>query len=525
MAQFGKWLILSHRYLGIGLGLLFVTWFATGIGMIYARGMPSLTDELRFERLAPLDLESVRVTPLEAAERAGLGQSLEKVTLLMVMDRPAYRLGGRGTATVFADTGEPMQEVGPVPAREVASRFIDLPSERVRYEGLLTQADQWTITQRAQLPLHKLSVDDGRGTQLYVSPASGEVTLLTTRGSRALAWVSAIPHWLYFTPLRVKQNLWTQTILWISGLGCVLVILGITLGVTQFQFSRPFRLSRIHSYIPYAGWMRWHYITGLLFGVLALTWVFSGLLSMEPFGWASGPGLRTVELRQALVGGPLDASAFPEIDVEDWEDLLPSRSIKEITYTRILEQPYFMVRSTPAERPAATTSERVAGGGTARPGDASRALVAAETIEVRSKAFAVESLMDRISGTYPDVPIVEVSLLEEYDSYHYSRDSLAPLPILRVKFDDPVQTWLYIDPGSGQLSTSVHRLDRVERWIYHGFHSLDFGFWYYNRPFWDIGVIVLSLGGLATSLIGLYLGIRRLWRGRPSALRTARSPS
>ena len=112
LAQFRRWLILSHRYLGIGLGLLFVVWFASGIGMIYARGMPSLTDELRLERLAPLDLESVRVTPLEAAERAGLGESLGRVTLLTLMDRPAYRLGGGGAATVFADTGELMPRGG-----------------------------------------------------------------------------------------------------------------------------------------------------------------------------------------------------------------------------------------------------------------------------------------------------------------------------------------------------------------------------------------------------------------------------
>ena len=172
--------------------------------------------------------------------------------------------------------------------------------------------------------------------------------------------------------------------------------------------------------------------------------------------------------------------------------------------------------------------DRVAGGDTAKPWDPSRVLVSAETLGVRREPFAVDALMDRISETYPDVRIVEASLLEEYDFYHYSRpyspDQQAPLPILRLKFDDPDQTWLYIDPGSGQLATSVHRLDRVERWIYHGFHSLDFGFWYYNRPIWEIGVIVLSLGGLATSTIGLYVGIRRLWRARKSAFRTAQAP-
>jgi hypothetical protein len=511
MAQLRKWLILIHRYLGIVLGLLIVVWFASGIGMIYARGMPSLTEGLRLDRLEPLNLESVRITAGEAARRVGLVNSSGSITLLMVMGRPAFRISGGHAATVFADTGEPMAEVGPGRAREAASRFMDVDSERVLYEELLTRSDQWTITQREELPFHKLSIDDEAGTQLYVSPESGEVTLLTTRASRALAWVSAIPHWLYFTPLRVRQDLWTKTILWTAGLSCVLVTLGITLGILQFKFTPPFRFSRIGSYIPYAGWMRWHYTTGLAFGVLALTWVFSGLLSMEPLGWASGEGLRTEELRRALVSGPLDPSAFPPIEVENWDALLPGRTIKEITYGRILGEAYFIVRST-ASGSAETT--RVSADHEPVLVAAKTDFVAAKTFGVRTEPFSVESLMARVRETLPDAPIVEVHLLEEYDSYHYSRDQEAPLPILRVKFDDPDKTWLYIDPTSGQISRSLHRLDRVERWIYHGLHSLDFGFWYYNRPIWDIGVIVLSLGGLAASAIGLFLGTRRLWRGR-----------
>ncbi len=38
-----RFLVLSHRYLGIALSLLFVMWFASGIVMIYAGGMPQLS--------------------------------------------------------------------------------------------------------------------------------------------------------------------------------------------------------------------------------------------------------------------------------------------------------------------------------------------------------------------------------------------------------------------------------------------------------------------------------------------------
>jgi hypothetical protein len=54
--------------------------------------------------------------------------------------------------------------------------------------------------------------------------------------------------------------------------------------------------------------------------------------------------------------------------------------------------------------------------------------------------------------------------------------------------------------------------ERVERWFYHGFHSLDFAFWYDKRPLWDIGVLTLLAGGTLSSGIGFYIGVRRLIR-------------
>src|SRR5215831_8944820 len=65
---FWKWLILTHRYLGIPLSFLFLMWFASGIAMIFARGMPSLTLDLRSERLPPLNFDAVKLSPSQALE-------------------------------------------------------------------------------------------------------------------------------------------------------------------------------------------------------------------------------------------------------------------------------------------------------------------------------------------------------------------------------------------------------------------------------------------------------------------------
>src|SRR5262245_39327424 len=316
-----KLLILSHRYLGIALSLLFILWFVTGITMMYAGGMPRLTGDERLDRLATVDLQAVRLTPIEADEKAGGGGG--RTTLVTVLGRPAYRFGG-GATTVFADTGDILDEIDAVRARSIVSQFLNVADDRIRYESTIETPDQWTLVQSRQMPLHKFSVDDETGTEVYVAAATGEVTMLTTRKGRALAWISTIPHWMYFAALRNNQPLWYRVVTWTSGLGIILAFLGLALGVTQYRWSRPSGSNGI----PYSGWMRWHYVTGVVFGVFTLTWVFSGWLSMEPWGWATQPGLQIP--RNAFTGGAVDLTRFGSMEPAKWAALMDGQSIKEV---------------------------------------------------------------------------------------------------------------------------------------------------------------------------------------------------
>jgi hypothetical protein len=129
-----------------------------------------------------------------------------------------------------------------------------------------------------------------------------------------------------------------------------------------------------------------------------------------------------------------------------------------------------------------------------------------------------------LKAAVPDTAIGEQELLADYDSYYYSRNRDAPLPVLRVKFTDPLETWVYVDPKKSDLLATVHRLNRLERWLYNGLHSLDFAFWYSKRPLWDIGVILLCAGALVSSAIGLCLGVQRLWRDAARLVRGRAPP-
>jgi hypothetical protein len=519
MTQLRKWLILTHRYVGIALSLIFVSWFASGIAMLYARGMPRLTADLRLERLAPVDVSAVRLSASEAFERAELADTPNRVTLLTVMGRPAYRFGAGESTTVFADTGDLLVDIDAAQALTIAAAFVRLPEDRLHYVGRLTQPDQWSLTLR-QGPMHKFAVEDEAGTELYVSEWNADVALMTTRAGRALAWVGAIPHFLYFAPLRLNQPLWRQVVLWTSGIGIVLALLGIVLGIVQLRITRPFSLARLGSYLPYSGWMRWHHVSGLVFGVFTLTFVFSGWLSMEPWGWATRAGRFGGALRDVFTSNAGDLSAFRTPAADTWRTIAGGRAIKEVEYVRIQDQPFFLVR----RDPDSTAGTEIRGHEpyfAVRSRDAAQTVVNARTLQVHDRDFSTDALVERVQRAVPDTSIAHAEMLTTYDSYYYSRDGLAPLPVLRVKLDDPDRTWLYIDPHMSQLVGRVHRLDRAERWLYNGLHSLDFSFWYYRRPLWDVGMILLSLGGLTTSAIGLYLGLKRVVRG----IRGAVTPS
>jgi hypothetical protein len=492
-----KWLILTHRYAGIVLSLLVVSWFATGITMMYVGGMPRLTPEMRLEKLPNLDIARVRLTPAEAAE-AGLIDTPGRTVLLSIMGRPAYRFGAGDTTTVFADTGEVLEGATLAQARTIASRFAGVTEDQVDHAATLNRVDQWTLVQSRQLPLHKFRIKDERRTELYVSPRTGEVTMVTTRRGRALAWISTIPHFLYFAALRENQPVWYQIVVWSSGLVCALAVLGLLLGVVQSWRQK------------YTGAMRWHYVTGLAFGVFTATWAFSGLLSMEPFAWTNSEPLNV--RRDVFTGGPIDLGTYAAMRPAEWDHIVNGRGIKEIELARIQDEHYYVVRlahDPEADKRPERLHQPYYITGRA---ENDRLMVRASTLQVRPEPFSVESLVARLHAAVPDVPIVEHQLLANYDSYYYSRQGLTPLPVLRVKFADPGETWFYIDPSNSTMLSQVTRLSRVERWLYNGLHSLDFPLFYDARPAWDIVMIVLLLGGLASSSIGLGLGFSRLAR-------------
>ena len=170
-------------------------------------------------------------------------------------------------------------------ATEVARRYAPHHAGPIRYDRSLTEPDQWTLQARGLMPMHRFALDDAAVTYLYVSDVTGDVVLRTTRRERFWGYLGPVIPRLSFTPLRRNGPLWSEVIIWSSLVGCVMCVSGLVWGVWRFSPAERFRLKRVPSHTPYASWMKWHHYAGLLFGVITLTWTYSGLLSMGPFNW------------------------------------------------------------------------------------------------------------------------------------------------------------------------------------------------------------------------------------------------
>src|SRR5690606_17419441 len=239
--------------------------------------------------------------------------------------------------------------------------------------------------------------------------------------------------------------------------------------------------------IPYHGGLRWHYILGVLFGITSFTWVFSGLVSMEPFAWTNARGVSVDET--LFDGGELELDAFPDLNQPAIAALLPAGT-KSLEFVWKESKPYMLAtfsaprQDTDAKRDRLHQPYNING-----QGQADTLLIDVGAMRVRD-GLDQDALVARLAEAVP-ANVTETTLLTDYDDYYYSRQGELPLPALRVKFDDPMQSWIYVDPHRGELLSLIHKSSRVERWLYNGLHSLDFAFWYHKRPLWDIGVLLL----------------------------------
>ncbi len=473
-----RFITLAHRWMGVVLCLFFSAWFVSGAVLIY-HPFPSLSQADRLSRSSDVDFQKIVIPPYEAIKSIE-NLELDRLRLIDLEGQPIYVLHSlaSGIRVVSANDGKLVNLLHKKSAGRIAENFSSNPALSV--EGPLDY-DQWIVPNRYDpyRPFYRVSIQDEKKTVLYVSAQTGEVLQKTESNERAWNYIGAVVHWVYPTILRSNWALWDRVVWWLS-LACVATtLIGLLLGIMR---SRGVRDEKGIS-SPFKGWLRVHHILGLFAGVIVLTWIFSGWLSMDHGRIFSKPNpdasqiknYRALSLEQAVKPVSLEA-------------LKVLRNYVELEFVSVGGQIFILSSN----------------------GKGLNLFKPTYTNSFSQYKFTESEIINAVQKAWPGAGIEATQRPTETDAYGKLREGSLPQNTLRVILDDSSQTWVHIDMDSGQIVSIMDRTRRVYRWLFNGLHSLDFPGLVNHRPLWDILILLLLGLGFLFSLTGVVVGLKRL---------------
>ena len=471
-------LLLVHRYLGIAFGAIVALWCLSGFVMMYVQ-YPDLNEREYLAGLQEINSGACCITNEDVLEQLA---GVDELSVEMLAGHPVLRarFGRDPGLLVDLSTGRWFSTINQETAMQQADAFLSASGIDGEARFLARKArDQWTVAGyfNAWRPLYQFAADDAAGTQLYVSSVNGQVIQTTTSTERFWNWFGAVTHWIYPTALRKNTALWSQVVIWLTIASLFLVIVGIYLGIVQYGARGNGSRS------PYQGLNLWHHYAGLIFGLVTVTWLFSGLLSMNPWGAFEGDG--GFDEHSRLQGGAISSAEVSEI-VEALGDAALPRGTVQLSSAMIGGKLALIAKDSMGRATRLNSA-------TLRP----------EPLPEQTWSRVAE-----LVG--PDKTVRESGLIESGDNYYFSHHEEVSFPVFRIVFDDTERTRYYFDTESAELIRKVDSDRRWNRWLFLGLHRGDFTSLMRQRPIWDLILLPLMIGVTIGAITGVWMGYRRL---------------
>lgn len=516
-----RFFFVTHRWLGVALGVFMLLWFLSGLVMVYS-GSTAVTQRDRLAHAQEIPSLSVgdflsvgdawqlsepqrnvltRETKAsktshayysEAQTAKRVESSIVEARLSVLNDIPVWQVGDdRGRRYAISALNGEVQEISADMALQIARSWGGTSISPQLLETVKKDLFTRMMMFDPYRPFHKVALGDELGTELDISSRTGDVVASTTRVQRVLAYTG---EWLHFFRFLDSFGLGDQRrdiLTWTSFMACIAVLTGLTVGWLRWRpgwfGGRTYANGRKHPYRK--PWLRWHFWLGLAGGIITLTWIVSGFLVNNPWEIFS----KTMFSQEELVrfqGGALPPEALA---IRPGDMLVANSHIVELNLHAVGERHFSLAYDA---------------------GGASHPIVKIELEVDKEKA-----LLEGARRLIPGAQIKEFAVLSDFDDYYYPnhrrRSTERPLPVLRVDFDDAAEHRIYIDPVKGRILLKIDNSRRVYRWLFYALHNWDLDI-LYSRPLWDVWMVLWSLIGLALSVTSLCIGWRRL-RGTSGA--------
>lgn len=474
-----KILYSTHRILGTILRILFLVWFLSGFVMMY-HTFPKVSEKDKYAHSDILDISSMCIDSLLTVTDANSMTSLKLLSydnqayVELITADSCYRLGLNPVqSSILKPTFAQIERY--------ASRWVDADILRV---DTLRELDQWIPFSRLrdEFPIYKFHFDDKEKHQLYISSKTGKAIQFTNKENRFWAWIGAIPHWIYFTRLRQNAELWSNLIILLAGIGCIMCISGIILGVCSYikQMKKRIQWKTVYKKQLY----KLHHIFGFIFGLFVFTFAFSGMMSLAKVPqWM-------VKVHRADIQRCIHNTVpiIPENYKLDYRNLLNEYNglVKSIEWSSFGDIPLYKV----VIKDSMYTFD-------------------ASVQEIKLLRISEEMIRNRLSKIHNET--ITINQISEYDNYYIDRKARLPLPVYRVDVKDADNSTYYVSPDDGHI-IYYNSNTKARRYAYQMLHCFNVDCLIKYPILWNIVMWSTMIGGTVISFTGFLLGFKYIKR-------------
>ncbi|EKT4077485.1 PepSY domain-containing protein, partial [Stenotrophomonas maltophilia] len=321
---------------------------------------------------------------------------------------------------------------------------------------------------------------------------TGEVVLDAPRVQQRWNYVGAWLHWLYFLRMQSVDPVWTWVVIVLSALCTVAAISGIVVGVWRWRFCGHYRTGAKTPYVE--PWMRWHHLIGLVAAAFVFTWIFSGLMSMNPLGVFSST-------REAIDSGRYRGGAVA-VDGALGE---PAALLAAVDDARF--------------KPVEIQWRRIGGElfAVLLDGQGETRIVSGSDGHLQVARLLPAAWLQQKVRALSDAPMQGYWVQLAADAYFYPRApeamngaAVRRFPVAVADFDDAEATRVYLDLATGDPLLTMGRRERVGRWLFYFLHSWDLPAMLRQDTARLAVLLLLSLAGAALCATATVIGYRRL---------------
>lgn len=399
-----------------------------------------------------------------------------------------------------AATGIFLKEGDQQYAAYMARYFLDDQSSKITSVVLQKEFDQQYKYINRFLPVWKVSFDRPDGMDVYIDTSSGRMGTFNTTARKAFLFVFDNFHnWSFLEKI-------TNDTVRISIMIVLLIVIlfsAISGLVIYGLFWRRFR--KLNNTNEKKGIRKYHRQIGIATAFITLTFTMSGAFhaarKLEPNilpEMVYEPAIVTRELLVATTALPVE-----------WE------RVYTISVVRKSKRDYFQVFYTKTDdEPAETIYINAADASVWQNGDLEYAqFLGKKFLEVlTNKTNMTAACCDEMgesknTGIDEDATLLKIGKVSKFESREYGF-VFKRLPVIRLVYDTPDESTLYVETSTSRLAAAVNNSDRLEGYTFAIFHKFLLMDWA-GKNVRDIIMMLAAFGLLCVSVLGLLVFLKK----------------